>query len=595
MPTAMGAIQADISLAEARRLRYVGVPETQAAVEALRRRAALAGDPELALLADELECRLQIDSKPALALSIAEAGLARASASTETPALLRLRGCHGLALIQTGAPEAGMQALDQLISTANAYGAPEAAAIAQLDRGSYRSRSSDSISGQEDLLAACARIESLGMEDMRIECGESIAVHYGNVGDLQQALRYHQETLDLAVGLGAKRVVPIILYNMADVFRRNEDLTAALNAYTRAKTLEAANGDPLGVAYNDAGIGYVMNRQGHAQPSLPHFEHAIDAMKALGDGEWSSVALDYARALIDAGQLEQALQTTEALATVIESADNDEKRARWHELLADEYAQLEAWQPAYEHLAAYGRVQAWLVETRGNEQAARLRLSFDRERAQQQLESLQFTNAQQLRLQSLQFRALTIVLGLLALSLALMILLMRQKRRMRELALTDELTGLPNRRAILGEAREVLSRNGRSASSAMMLDLDHFKAVNDQYGHDVGDRVLCEATRVLKQHLPSGGRLGRMGGEEFLVLLPDCTGQQAILLAGELCRWVRETARVTADGREIRITLSVGVSSAKGHGDLEQLLRDADSALYQAKNSGRDRAVALPH
>lgn len=139
---------------------------------------------------------------------------------------------------------------------------------------------------------------------------------------------------------------------------------------------------------------------------------------------------------------------------------------------------------------------------------------------------------------------------------------------------TDPLTGLGNRRGLRR------SRVARDAGTVVMLDLDFFKQVNDGFGHDAGDRVLVSFSRMLRRHLRETDQAFRLGGEEFLLLLPATTPQDALVALEHLRRaWLRE--------RPLDITFSGGVATVGS--DLVAAMRLADAALYRAKANGRDR------
>jgi len=154
----------------------------------------------------------------------------------------------------------------------------------------------------------------------------------------------------------------------------------------------------------------------------------------------------------------------------------------------------------------------------------------------------------------------------------------------------DSLTGIANRAAFLTNAGRLLERcrRDREPASAIMFDLDHFKSVNDSYGHSVGDAVLKQFCEIVARVLRSTDLFGRMGGEEFAVLLPAASIEVALLRAerirlsfAEECRFVR--------GNRINATVSGGVSvSVEGGHTLDALLEEADAALYRAKGEGRN-------
>lgn len=161
------------------------------------------------------------------------------------------------------------------------------------------------------------------------------------------------------------------------------------------------------------------------------------------------------------------------------------------------------------------------------------------------------------------------------------------------LASTDPLTGLNNRRHFMAQSQAEFSRAMRtnSAFTVLALDLDHFKNINDQYGHPVGDEVLkCFASAASAQLRPTD-HIGRVGGEEFMILLVDTHGTEAHAIA-ERIRNAVEKINIPAAGTMIRITVSIGLSEfAADCKHMEEILSKADECLYQAKKSGRNQVA----
>jgi two-component system cell cycle response regulator len=165
--------------------------------------------------------------------------------------------------------------------------------------------------------------------------------------------------------------------------------------------------------------------------------------------------------------------------------------------------------------------------------------------------------------------------------------LVAQGMRLESMLREDALTGLLNRRAILSQLGGTISgarRHGHPLSIAM-VDLDNFKRINDTHGHSTGDAVLVAAVRAMRTHLRAEDALGRLGGEEFLVLLPHTEAPAARSVAEKL------RAEVAAAPAPVPVTCSMGVATWSGETP-DLLLRRADEALYAAKDAGRDRVIA---
>jgi len=164
--------------------------------------------------------------------------------------------------------------------------------------------------------------------------------------------------------------------------------------------------------------------------------------------------------------------------------------------------------------------------------------------------------------------------------------------RLEEQANTDALTGCKSRRHFFEHAAQELLRSRRYGGelSLLMLDLDHFKKINDTYGHSAGDQTLIQFVRVCLGVLRDVDAIGRIGGEEFAILLPETGSREALEIAERLCSAVA-AADVTGDGAVIRFTTSIGVAGLDAADtNIDTLLRRADDALYKAKHAGRNRA-----
>ncbi|WP_141243431.1 GGDEF domain-containing protein [Vreelandella boliviensis] len=159
-------------------------------------------------------------------------------------------------------------------------------------------------------------------------------------------------------------------------------------------------------------------------------------------------------------------------------------------------------------------------------------------------------------------------------------------------ALTDALTGLPNRRSMQTQLQAEWSHAKRNEQcfAVLMADLDRFKAVNDQHGHEVGDEVLTILASRFTTSLRGGDRVARWGGEEFLLLIPNATPESALAVAEKVRRSVAEPAFATSAG-SLAITLSLGVALYREVESIDEVISRADKALYRAKLEGRNRAV----
>jgi len=171
--------------------------------------------------------------------------------------------------------------------------------------------------------------------------------------------------------------------------------------------------------------------------------------------------------------------------------------------------------------------------------------------------------------------------------------LIRNAKLLEELATIDSLTGIYNRRHFMAQAEGEWGRFQRyhRPLSMLMVDIDHFKSVNDRYGHAVGDEAIKFVALACKQDLRGSDMVGRIGGEEFALLLPETDQARASIVAERIRE--RVAAQFLSTHKiQFKVTISVGVAEATASmSGVDALLRSADLALYQAKEAGRDRVV----
>jgi diguanylate cyclase (GGDEF)-like protein len=170
----------------------------------------------------------------------------------------------------------------------------------------------------------------------------------------------------------------------------------------------------------------------------------------------------------------------------------------------------------------------------------------------------------------------------------------RTDREVMHLAMTDSLTQIPNRRALMDYAARVLARRNGLPLAMLMIDVDHFKPINDTHGHQIGDEVLCKLTAMLAGRLRGYDLIGRYGGEEFCVIAPETDQKGALALAEALRKIITSKSIATSSG-ELPVSISIGVACCPLNAtrNLKEILAEADAALYDAKQTGRNKVVCF--
>jgi diguanylate cyclase (GGDEF)-like protein len=543
------------------------------------------------------------------ALPVATAGAAAAQAANDRNAESRFRRCEGYARESLGDEGAAFAAYGAAVTAAEAGGDVEALADALTGRGEQLHVSGEYDRAISDLKRAYDLYLGAGLESSEDYVLNAMANLYAdpNVGEYDKALGYYRELLALHRRDGERGEVATATFNLGATLESKRDYGKALAEYHRALALYQALGDQESVAETRRVIGATLAKQGRANEAIAWIDPALAWYRKAGDED--SIArtrLTRGIALRGAGRPADALRDLDAARAHFASMANQRFLVRIDEERAKAFADLGRWREAYAALRLQFDAQHALDSSLAREETSRLRVQFGTERTQQLNRALQAENASRgaalvAAARERRLQRLAIVLGALSLGL-LAILVVRQLmrlRRLRELAATDDLTGIANRRGVLAFLRERLRMAARAGSplAVVAFDIDHFKRINDVHGHDAGDRALRRIATLASQVARASDRVGRIGGEEFLLVLPG--GGEAVGM--EIAERLR--AMVAAEtfedvGPGVRITISLGVASLGGAksaadaaADADALVKRADVALYRAKQEGRNRVA----
>jgi diguanylate cyclase (GGDEF)-like protein len=567
-----------------------------ATLRSLRREALAQNRLDLRLTVDEAECRVLTDVDASQALAVAHAGLEAAAAKPASPARepwLRLRACRAGMLVEIGETDAGRAEFEALLALTAQPADAGIRGLVLMERGVHRSRRGDWDIAQDDLISACEQLKNQGPALDHTLCLGHLANHYRRVGDVDEAQRLLQTLYSAARQRGATFDSAVYGFGIGQSQQAQQQWAQAIRSFEEVAEASRKLGDASTVSYAEHAIAVSHLRLGRAQEALAYAERALVPLDRAADPRQYEVnVVTRAEALVALGRAAEANAELDRVEQALRKRGDQPNLALWLSVRANAMRQLGRWREAYQALADAEVLHGKLQELRVSQQSARLRMQFNRTRDAEDISALRQLNEQGQRLRQTQAVALVLFVIVLAAVGMVAVRKFRQARHLQTLASTDELTGLANRRALMAFVNDAVERAHRDAMAlaVLMIDIDHFKRINDSHGHAVGDQVLRHASRVLASGLRERDRLGRVGGEEFVSVLPGATLAQARQVA-ERMRNAIEAARLIGPSGEVRFTVSIGVAGARTAESADALLERADAALYAAKNGGRNAVV----
>ncbi len=565
--------------------------------------AAIAGraDADLEVQARLLLCDHHAERDPAAAqreIAIVTELLPRVRRSALRAGLL---ACRGQMREYAGDNTRAKALYEEAVEIAEADRDDEMLANALFLRGYLRSVQGELATGLMDLRRAHQLYLKLDQAPRASNALNGIAIIYNRMGDHAQARDYYQQSLRAQAAEGARRDQAATLHNLGRATQNLGDLDAARRHYEAALELSRQIDFARGEAYAMRGLASLANAAGDGSSAGSWLDQAEARAGQSPDQRLrAQILLQRGISLRLLRRHADSVNALERALRIFAEADSRTELAATYGALAATHAQAGDWRAAYERETDFKTESDRMLRLQLDQRFAALKIEFDtaaKERdyalLQREASATEAALAQEQRASRLKLA----VIGLAAvLLLALGLLAMRQRRTsaaMRSLALTDELTGLPNRRDVLARLQQLLDRPAGARCAVLLADLDHFKRINDEHGHLVGDEVLRAVATRLTESVREPVVVGRLGGEEFLVVLPDTDLEAARQAAERIREQIAATdTRRLFDGAPL--TVSVGVAAADPAGDsVSSMLRRADDALYDAKRAGRNRVIAL--
>jgi diguanylate cyclase (GGDEF)-like protein len=420
-----------------------------------------------------------------------------------------------------------------------------------------------------------------------------------SVGDFDEALSLVREKIAWDAAQSDSLDLSVSYYLEGEVLNKMREFRPAIAVFERGRAISVSLGDGQGIAWDDMEICRALIELKQYQTARARCNEAAPVFAASGStyvlketqGDLAEIDLREGHARQALGVLDHVLDH--------DGADLDPSRVgAVYQTRAQAYAALHDYRRAYPDLEEYlRRYRAEnLVRSLRLQETVKERFRAEQEIARNSIlqQQLNLTRARATRqTETLRWVAAFGAAGALVIVLLSYILLtnLRHRRALMRLAREDNLTGMPNRGRTAQLATAALeAAAAHQPLTLAIIDLDHFKSINDRCGHAAGDYVLREFARVSRGSLRAGDILGRWGGEEFLLILPDTTLDSALASVERLRALALAIEVPSANaGDPVRVTFSAGLATtAEGARSLDEIIARADAALYEAKNQGRD-------
>ncbi|GHE94971.1 tetratricopeptide repeat-containing diguanylate cyclase [Thalassotalea profundi] len=453
-----------------------------------------------------------------------------------------------------------------------------------------------------------AYVKAYGLNDpfLIAAINETYGAIYGYMHDYEKSIEYYQKALESYETLGYKAHIAEAVYGLASTYRYWKKFDLAIKYFERYRKDSGYTSNEEISFYSAYGLGMTLAEAGKCEEALIIINQAL-MKKGVKDYD-SELLKNKAHCLVELGRIEEATQALEEAKNLFEELP-DLKGTTWElETLKIESQIAHArkdYNLGYQLLDEYYQKYTEVLLKNSTDRLLKVRAYMELERQDVEkalalqsgrVESLKEETLQQKHNQQQYF--VIFLLIIIAIVICVILIQRRSNHKMRLLSITDPLSGLYNRRYIFSYLDKILAGMSpdKGSLSLLILDIDDFKSINDQYGHPAGDFIIQKIAEIGSDVLRSGDVMARIGGEEFLCVLPRTSVEQAEEVAQRMIKAIANFPFYYKSGEAIHITTSIGISSF-GHQcqSYDALYTQADNALYQAKSTGKNCiVVAIP-
>ena len=416
-----------------------------------------------------------------------------------------------------------------------------------------------------------------------------------DMDDYEQALALNAEVVEWDKVHGATLSLSVSRYMRGTILKEMREFPDAIEEFKAARALSVEVNDTQGVAFADMDLCGLEIQIGQLTEARKLCDNALRIFAASGSIDlMKQTRSDIAYIDLEEGQAARALA---ALNEILKNGASDvppRNVAPIIKLRSRANAAMGNYRESYADLEEYQRRMTAADDARRIRQSATLRARFEMDRQLQRNAELNrdLKVSQQRQLEQERWTAIAAATGAIIIILLVLhvISIRRHRRQLALLANADSLTGLPNRRRTYELGKEAMAKalEDKLPLTVAVVDLDHFKSINDRFGHAGGDQVLQEFARVCRESIRAEDILGRWGGEEFLIVMPGASLDVA-LIALERVRTLALRIELPSMSAGLRVCLSAGLASLEPNlKTLDELIARGDAALYRAKHEGRD-------
>ena len=444
------------------------------------------------------------------------------------------------------------------------------------------------------------------------KCGKiskTIADVLYETNQYDKALEFYKKAYDLTQNLNDNLVMATIAHNIATIYaQENEDPVKALEYYFQALELFKELGAEQEIFITLANIGNAYNLLGEFSKALEYLNEALPIAQKMGDRRIdASILVRIAWSFLGKKDFQKAIEYYKKSNDICKN-DYPDIRQMNYRVLSDIYLEIQDYKNAYEYVIRTIKVRDSLYTVESEEKIAEIQTKYETEKKEQQIVLLEKDNTiavMKIKRQKSLLLYLTSGIVLILAFVFILSNLYRQKvktaaalavanGKLEELSRTDPLTKLWNRRYMheIVERERVRIKRAFEPFSFILMDIDHFKNVNDTYGHECGDYVLATMAVILRSAVRKQDVVGRWGGEEFLLFLPSTSLKGALTIAESIRKKIADYP-FNYSSTNIAITATLGVSEYEETVSVEACVKLADDALYEGKESGRNRVVSV--